>query len=519
MRTTRNSLNINTAQIGDENKLFDVLTDWKPQAVLCMNGFEHTAGNIVLRIQEHVAGWGGIVIYRPFEEHEPILHLKKSPKDHIEFIHGLGLAQSGIWVNVFNEPIINGIQPAQMLTKWLVEFIDRAMDAQILAVLPNFATGSISKQLIDDGHFDEMLKKVADLRRERVNGFNKIALGFHVYSHAHLAVGEGIGYGKLLDRAWAATPSMWPAFGDIWSEEGAQNNWLVGRDAWWYLRMHEITDANFQDTVDTHYTEGLLDDIADVARVNPTVYHNLNARYVDNPTGGNKAAGWVTLIKYYKWLAGEHGIEWPAMMAETIKWLELNTPPHVRSFCNFSWTTDNHPPNFWAGEYGMGNGELDALLNTWTGYKAEIEELWENERIDDIEVTVTLPAGTQLWNVRELPSTSAPRVGTISNNDKISMVQDTPIDEGGWWWTPVVVKGVHGWLAFRRTTSTFGLKFHDNEGNLIDPLIGFLPTPTMVNIPIVTLQQWVDDLARLGMDVNSLRNELSVQVNLDIKGD
>src|SRR5690554_5310310 len=132
LHQTRITFNVNLQKIGDEAKLTRVLRAWRPAALLAMNAYNPADGisNVGVRLQQVMAEWGGLFIYRLYEPVEARLWAHRSVEQQLNMLAHYN-APANVWFNVGNEPVGEGNGAAREAdirrgADWYAELFRRA---------------------------------------------------------------------------------------------------------------------------------------------------------------------------------------------------------------------------------------------------------------------------------------------------------------------------------------------------------------------------------------------------------
>jgi hypothetical protein len=350
---SRLSINVNADRVGNEDRFFEVLTAWKPQAVLVMNRLNGSdPNNLVMRILYRMQQWGGMVIYRPYEKGvEGAIWRFREPQGHINQL--LTFNTKDVWFEVGNEPRPSDPAEVRKMCKWYRDFAALAVKNDLRVVFPAFATGNFQKSEIDGGLVDDLLWAAIDHADKRIGGFSQVAIDAHGYCHAALpAHVDGQDPNKLLDSAAMQPP--WKTAADIFDENTA-DNWLLTRELWLWERAQKLKPGV---KFDMHLTEFGLDRMPNIEND----FRELTAKL--DSMAGKRIYGIPTLWDYWRKIFPQWS---PARaLCEQFHWAETIYPSHVRSLCLFTWSVGTE----WTPGYNI--SDATEFLNLWPSYAAKV---------------------------------------------------------------------------------------------------------------------------------------------------
>jgi hypothetical protein len=399
---SRLSMNVNADAIGNESRFFEVLMAWKPHAILVMNRLNGAdPNNMVMRIMYRQQQWNGIVIYRPYEKGvEGAIWRYRSPQGHIN--HLLTFGTKEVWFEVGNEPRPSDPKEVKVMCKWYRDFAKLAVEYGLRVVFPAFATGNFQKSEIDSGLIDDLLWAVIEHAERRINGHSQVCLDAHGYVHGGLPVHvDGQDPNKLVDSAAMQPP--WKTATDIFDENTA-DNWLLTRELWMWERAQKLKPGVL---FDMHLTEFAFDRMPNIEQQFPQLTAKIDEM------AGKRIYGIPTLWEYWRKIWPQ----WtpPRALCEQFLWVETIYPPHVKSFCIFTWSVGTE----WTPGYNI--SDATEFLNLWPSYAAKLQPQrppdeptlpqptdprWRQYKAYVNGMTAPLP-------VRGLPSAPSEQIGTL----------------------------------------------------------------------------------------------------------
>lgn len=437
MSKTRQTFNVNAAMIGDAAKLERVMRAWQPSALFMMNALNSSdPNNVVVRFHNILSEWGGKIVYRPYEDGEANLWRKRSVDAHLDMLARMNA--SWAWFNVGNEPTT--AEPAEMnrMSDWYAEMATKAPARGIRVVLPGgFASGSYNRDQLRA--FRTMWQAMGAQRHLKAEGWNVVMLGTHEYGHVdprYHVDGDNIYDLMTPEKARAHT---FKTAADIYDNEPS-DNYLI-------LRTENIVDvmaescnvprAEFE--IDIGDTEKDLDRMPNIETQHRVLAEALDAMNGEKTYGYPKCK--VVLEKLYGKPAHE-------VMADIWEWEEKVYKPYYRFFANFTWSTHNDHPQYWASRYGYHNE--DALHTVWTARIPRLGGTVATPIPDTDEVHALieeLPATITYRNIRTDANSTSALVGKLYRDDIVYYHPVPPAPaNGGWLRVRKVADGAAGWI-------------------------------------------------------------------------
>jgi hypothetical protein len=185
----------------------------------------------------------------------------------VEYQH---LDKERTYLHVFNEPDLNSGETEGLL-KWTVELMSLARTYGVHCVVLNAALATLSKERVQSGLFDNLLRELAD-------GYH--AFGIHEHSGPIPPAGcAGRVPDMYLDKP-LTQQEYWPSPYDV-QVGSVDGNWHIGRLYWWLQRCNQLGIPHPRIIV-TEFGNDRMGDLEHVKLVDGqivNIYQELETRY------------------------------------------------------------------------------------------------------------------------------------------------------------------------------------------------------------------------------------------------
>lgn len=437
----RLTFNANLQTLGDNEKFLRTLAAWKPQTVVLMNSISTEPTSMFQRVKALMATWGGIVIYRRYEDGDQHLWTKYSAPGYLDALLKDSGGQKDIWYYCLNEPY-HGSDNRQNLINFVSQVIEEAVKRDMRLCVGNFAIASMSVGRDDVRVWDDMLRALGKHAGLRIGNHAQIIVGTHEYTHALLPWGAAGRNPNDLTDAAKVSRDKWPTPAEVRDTPG--DNWHIYRTEWFLDRVRELTGK----TPDVVITECFHDRMPNIE----TQFRDAVAG-IDN-LAGRRVKGVPTLIEYWRKVFPQWTPE--KALCEQYKWAEELYPANYRGFAIFSWTHHNQAPDFWRDTCDVSS--FDAFLSMWPAYGSQIETPPppDNEAPESTRQAIVL-IGRNTVNIRSKPSLTGDLLGMVKNGERVT-VFDHKSDGGNTVWVQIERKGYgteptrKGWISSNLVT-------------------------------------------------------------------
>ncbi len=351
----RLTFNANLAMLGDNEKFLRILRAWKPKTVVLMNAISTEPQSMFQRVKRDMRTWGGIVIYRRYEDGDNGLWWKyKDPAAYLDLLLRESGQDKSIWYHVHNEPLPDDKSRDDFMN-WTAAIIELAVQRDIRLCVGNLAIAAMSVGVADVNKWDTLLRALGKYADRKIDGVGQILMGVHEYTHALLPWGCADRDPRDLTNPAKIVQANWPTPAEVRSKP--DKNWHIYRSEWFVSRIQALTGKTPQVVI----TEAFHDRMPNIEM------QFKDATAAIDAIAGRKVKGVPTLIQYWNNMFPQ----WKAVRAlcEQYLWAEKLYPNYYLGFAIFSWTHHNELPDRWKDNCDV--SEQDQFLNEWPVFELE----------------------------------------------------------------------------------------------------------------------------------------------------
>lgn len=428
--------NINGIEVGNEQRLMDVVRRMKSKTHLVMFGLHGLARRIYDTVGQTTGEEPIIVLREDWPDGDWNRDKWKTPSNYVNEFRGRGGFWNQAYIHFLNEPVPGRNNVNELLDRCM-QFMDAIANKGLKGVVGNFADAAMfHRDWVDQGIFDNFLRYASQWTNA---GYGYI--GHHNYTYGSLAHGGGgkdprdmISIAKVQPEFWATKEQM------TVDGKGAEQNWLQMRFMWALHRCDKLGIPRYKFGI----TEGLWDDMPNLRTegISPAIESNL--------LGGRKLRGPLDQRDLWKvwwnqWSPEQAGVK-------QIEWLVDCLPKECHFVHLFTWSTNGQWATYNFGAWNEFQEELikygERVFNgvempTYPDLPSAQDPRWkEVVHVAQVEVNMrkqpVVATSTLIENARLQPNELVHIVRDVVYNETINNVSYV--------WIAVKKNNIVGWV-------------------------------------------------------------------------
>lgn len=361
---TRIGWNVNGTKYGPPNIFFDKLKKWRPAGITLVGG----GVGFTREVADEMAAWGGIINYREYKGDAVEKYMHRAYPDrekfYSEIMKPLDFQRANVWVNIGNEPPIEGknfqqkAAEAAQIANWYADIIHMCLGkGHNIGILNGIA---MERAEIEAGWLDPVWIALGQHVHERSYGYSRAMMNWHSYCSLTRAIADGGGaepgnpekririggyVPNLLKRDVIGDIRNYPTQAEILKDP---NNFIMGfRYRWGTDRANGIFNSGGwgttkHDFITVGMSEYFLDDMPHLWQQFPDIM-----RQCKEINGGN-FKGIKTCKQYKAWQFADVGWSAARGFCEELLYDNDTYTPEVAYLAIWGW-------NQHEGKDGLGN--------------------------------------------------------------------------------------------------------------------------------------------------------------------